>query len=182
MLPLSVSGECRLRALEESDAPELYALIDRNRAHLAPWMSWAAKQDVDATVAFIDRARSQFDENDGLQAAVIVADHIIGVVGFHAINWTHRSTSIGYWLDEQHEGRGTITSCVNALVDHALSDWKLNRIEIRVAPENTRSRAIPQRLGFREEGTLRQAELVGERYLDSVVYSLLASDRRPART
>ena len=44
------------------------------------------------------------------------------------------------------------------------------------AVENARSRAIPERLGFREEGTLRQAERVGGRYLDNVVYSVLRSE------
>jgi ribosomal-protein-serine acetyltransferase len=46
--------------------------------------------------------------------------------------------------------------------------------------ENRRSRAIPERLGFRQEGTLRQAELVDARYLDSVMYSMLAADWRAA--
>jgi hypothetical protein len=48
------------------------------------------------------------------------------------------------------------------------------RVEIRAAPENARSRAIPERLGFTQEGTLRQVERVGDRYLDNVVYAMLA--------
>jgi ribosomal-protein-serine acetyltransferase len=48
-----------------------------------------------------------------------------------------------------------------------------------VATENRRSRAIPERLGFREEGTLRQYQLVDGRYLDCLVYSMLAADERP---
>lgn len=36
--------------------------------------------------------------------------------------------------------------------------------------------AIPERLGYREEGTLREAERVGERYLDSVLYAILAAE------
>jgi hypothetical protein len=50
------------------------------------------------------------------------------------------------------------------------------RVEIRAAPENARSRAIPERLGFTQEGTLRQVECVGDRYLDNVVYAMLAED------
>ena len=53
--------------------------------------------------------------------------------------------------------------------------------EIRAAVGNARSRALPQRLGFREEGILREAERVGDAYLDVVVYSVLASEwRSPA--
>jgi L-amino acid N-acyltransferase YncA len=43
------------------------------------------------------------------------------------------------------------------------------RVEIRAAPANARSRAIPERPGFTQEGTLRQVERVGDRYLDNVV-------------
>jgi ribosomal-protein-serine acetyltransferase len=71
-----------------------------------------------------------------------------------------------------------MTGAVTALVDHAISDWDLNRVEIRASVENAASRAIPERLGFREEGTLRQAELVDGRYHDTVVYSMLAADWR----
>jgi ribosomal-protein-serine acetyltransferase len=73
-----------------------------------------------------------------------------------------------------------MTGAVRALVDHALRGWELNRVEIRAAPDNRRSRAIPERLGFRQEGVLRQAERVSDRYLDSVLYAMLASARPPA--
>jgi ribosomal-protein-serine acetyltransferase len=69
-----------------------------------------------------------------------------------------------------------MTSAVRVLVGHALSTWDLNRVEIRVAVPNWRSRAIPERLGFREEGILRQAELVDGSYLDTVVYAMLKED------
>ena len=69
-----------------------------------------------------------------------------------------------------------MTAAVRALTDHALTVWELNRVEIRVASENRRSRAIPERLGFREEGTLREAHRVGDRHVDLVVYSMLAAD------
>ena len=77
-----------------------------------------------------------------------------------------------------------MTRAVAALIEHAVSACDLNRIEIRAAVGNARSRAIPQRLGFQEEGTLREAERVGGAYLDIVVYSLLRSEwalrERPA--
>jgi ribosomal-protein-serine acetyltransferase len=165
-----------LRLLEEADAQELYEVIEANREHLARWMPWAAGQTLEDTLAFIRRTREQLADKDGFQTAVIEGDRIVGVVGFHPVSWQHRSTSIGYWLAESAQGRGTMTHAVRALVDHALRTWRLHRVEIRAAVENTRSRAIPERLEFTQEGVARAAELIDDRYLDQAVYSMLAGD------
>jgi ribosomal-protein-serine acetyltransferase len=168
----------RLRLLEESDAEELYLVVDANRDHLARWLPWAARQTLEGTLAFIQGTRRQLATNDGFQAAIVEDGRIIGMVGFHAISWEHRSTSIGYWLAEAAQGRGIMTSAVRAVADHAFTVWQLNRVEIRAGVGNVRSRSIPERLGFRQEGVLRKAELVGDRYVDHVVYAMLASEWR----
>jgi ribosomal-protein-serine acetyltransferase len=173
---LSISSTCRLRLLEESDAAELQALIEANRELLARWLPWAAEQTFEDTVAFIGRTRQQLDRNDGLQLAIVCGERIAGVVGYREVDWEGRSTSLGYWLAAEHQGRGTMTEVVRALVDHAVSGWGLDRVEIRAAVENRRSRAIPERLGFRLERTLPDAELVGGRQLDSAVYAISAAD------
>jgi ribosomal-protein-serine acetyltransferase len=165
-----------LRLLEEADAEELYRLIDANRAYLARWMPWAAHQTLVGTLEFIRLTRRQAAANDGFQAAVISEGAIVGMAGFHGVNWPHRSTTIGYWLDEGHQGRGLMTRVVRALIDHAFGEWNLHRVEIRAATDNHRSRAIPERLGFREEGVQREAELIGDRYNDLAVYGLLAPE------
>jgi ribosomal-protein-serine acetyltransferase len=162
--------------VERTDAEVLYALIAANREHLARWLPWAADQDLAATERFIAEAEAQLARNDGFQAVIAPEGEILGVAGFHSVDWTNRNTSIGYWLAEDAQGRGTMTAVVRALVDHAFTEWKLHRIEIHCAPANRRSRAIPERLGFREEAVLREAELVGGRWLDSVVYGLLAGE------
>jgi ribosomal-protein-serine acetyltransferase len=113
--------------------------------------------------------------------AIVIGGRIAGVVGYPDVDWPNRATRIGYWLDVGRQGKGTMTAAVRLLVDHALSVWRLNRVEIRAAAENRRSRAIPERLGFREEGTLPQAELVDGRYLDSVIHSMLGADWGAAR-
>jgi ribosomal-protein-serine acetyltransferase len=173
---LEIRDDCYLRLLDEADAQEVHGLIETNRAYLARWLPWARNQDFEDTLGFIRRTRSQLSDNDGFQLAVIVAEDIVGVIGYHGVDWVNRSTRIGYWLDEGHQGKGTMTAAARLLVDHALAAWDLNRVEIRAAVENRRSRAIPERLGFHREGTLRQAELIDGRYLDSVVYSMLAAD------
>ena len=166
-----------LRPLRAADAPELQALVEANREHLSRWMPWAADQDLPGCEKFIADAEAQLARDDGFQAAIAPAGPIVGVVGFHPIDWTNRNTTIGYWLAEDHQGKGLMTTIVRALVDHAFEEWNLHRIEIHCAPGNHRSRAIPERLGFREEATLRETELVEGRWLDSVVYGLVAGDR-----
>jgi ribosomal-protein-serine acetyltransferase len=175
-------GTC-LRLLDEDDAPRLHSLIEANREALAQWLPWAGGQTQEDTVAFIRGTREQVAGNDGFQAAVVAGGEIAGVIGFTALDWEDRVTRLGYWLGAEFQGRGTMTEAARALTDHGLSAWGLNRVEIRAAPGNRPSRAIPERLGFTEEGTLRGAQRVGSRYLDTVVYSMLAeewADRRPA--
>lgn len=164
-----------IRPLEAGDAAELYALVKAN-PDLEEWMPWAAEQDLAATERFIAAGEEQLRDGKGFQAAIEPEEGIVGVVGLHAIDWVNRKTSIGYWLAEGARGRGLMTNAVRALLDHAFHELELHRIEIHCAPENRPSRAIPERLGFREEAHLRETELVGGRYLDSVVYGMLAEE------
>jgi ribosomal-protein-serine acetyltransferase len=175
---LAVGEASHLRLLTEDDAPELHALIEANRPRLARWLPWAAAQTAEDTSAFIRRTRTQLAENDGFQAAVVCGERIAGVIGYTTVEWDNRATGLGYWLGEEFQGRGTMTGAARVLTNHALGAWELNRVEIRGATENRRSRAIPERLGFQEEGTLRKAQRIGSRYVDLVVYSMLASDWR----
>src|SRR4051812_28051554 len=107
-----------MRLLEESDAEELFALTDRNRAHLEPWMPWIASTLApDDTLQFIRAARRQLADDDGMQLAILdPAGRIAGVVGFHRMDWQNRATSIGYWLGADSQGRGVMTEAVRALV------------------------------------------------------------------
>lgn len=181
-LAVDLGGGRSLRGLEDDDAEELFALIDANRAHLAAWMPFVGQtRGVVDSLAFIRAARRQHDEHRGMQLAVLLDERIIGVAGFHAIDWNRRQTSIGYWLAADQQGAGTMTLAVAALLDHAFGSWKLTRVEIRAGVLNTRSRAIPQRLGFREEGVMPAAERIGARVIDHAIYAITARDWKRAR-
>jgi ribosomal-protein-serine acetyltransferase len=174
--PLSLPDAPQLRPFETTDVDRLHALIEADRERLAPWLPWAAGQDREGTEEFIRRSREEIEQGTGYQAAIAPEGAIVGVIGCRPIDWSNRATNIGYWLAEVGLGKGMMTEAVRALVDHAFGSWGLHRIEILAATENLRSRAIPERLGFVEEGTRRGAERVGDRYLDIVVYGVLATD------
>jgi ribosomal-protein-serine acetyltransferase len=172
------SGAC-LRLFEESDADELSALTDRNRRHLEEWLPWVpATRSAEDSLEFIRATRRQVADNDGVALAIARDGAIVGVAGCHGVDWANRSTTLGYWLSAGEQGRGTMTEAVRALVDHAFGAWALERVEILAAVDNARSRAIPERLGFCEEGVRRRAERVGDRFLDLAVYAMLAGDWR----
>jgi ribosomal-protein-serine acetyltransferase len=166
-----------LRPLAAADSRDLHDLIVANRAHLRAWMPWA-DQDERTTVAFVHRAIASAGRREGLHLAIVANGSIAGVCGFHAIAWAHRSASVGYWIAEAAQGRGIVTRAVRALVDHAFTDLGLHRVELRTAPDNMRSRAVAGRVGFTQEGTLREDERFGDRFADSVVYSVLAPEWR----
>lgn len=168
-----------IRPVLERDAEELYDVVVRNREMLSEWLPWAPGQTLAHTREFIVRSRHQHTQRQGFQAMILERERIVGGIGYHLLDWENRSTSIGYWLAKSAQGRGIMTRSVSALVDYAFDVWKLHRIEIRAGVGNARSRAVPQRLGFMEEGVSREAELVNGRYIDLVVYGLLARDWKP---
>jgi ribosomal-protein-serine acetyltransferase len=166
-----------LRPLAEADVDELYALVGANRAYLAPWMPWAEGQTIEGTAEFIRKSIKQEADGDGFQVAMIVDGAIAGVLGHHGIDRENRSSTIGYWLAEDQQGKGLMTAAVRRLVSHAFDELRLNRVAIAAATNNPRSRAIAERLGFRQEGVLREAERFGDDdYRDLVLYSMVASD------
>ena len=167
----------RLRPLEEADAEPLFRLVQANRGYLAEWLPWAAAESrVETHLEFIRASQQQHADDNGFQAAILDGDEIVGVIGFHRVDWVNRATSIGYWIGAANQGRGIVTEAVRALTAYAFDVWDLNRVEIRAATGNGRSAAIPLRLGFVEEGVARQSERHGDSFKDLAVYSMLAAD------
>lgn len=177
MLPFQLDNDLALELLAPRHAQELFELVDANREHLRPWMPWVeSTRGIEDTSTFIKATLKQLASNNGFQTAIRAGDRIAGVVGMHGINWANRSTSIGYWLAESAQGQGIMTKACRAYVAHAFGALGLHRVEIRCAVRNARSRAIPKRLGFREEGEIRETEWVHGGFVNHVVYGLLAPE------
>jgi ribosomal-protein-serine acetyltransferase len=174
-----VDAEIELVVLEPRHAPELFRATDRNRVHLRRWLPWLdATTSIGDTVAFIESTRRQASANNGFQSGIWYRHELVGVIGFHQVDWPNRTTSIGYWLAQPFEGRGIMTRACGALVSHGFRQMRLHRLEVRCAVANARSRAIPERLGFRLEGTIREAEWLYDRFVDHAVYGLLEAEWR----
>jgi ribosomal-protein-serine acetyltransferase len=175
MFALKINDTLELRLLEVRHAEELYQLTVNNRLHLREWLPWVDPiKSAEDTKAFIQSSLQQFANNNGWNCGISYHGKLVGVIGFHSIDWANRKTSIGYWLGAAFEGKGLMTRATRALVQHAFSELKLNRVEIRCAVGNHKSNAIPTRLGFKKEGVVGQAELLYGRYVDHAIYGMVA--------
>jgi ribosomal-protein-serine acetyltransferase len=177
MFYADIGDQAELRLLEERHATQLFALVDQNRSHLRAWLPWLdTNTSAEASRSFIRHALQQFANNDGFQAGIWQSGALAGVIGCHSLDWSNRKTDIGYWLGASFQGHGLMTRACRTLVNHAFGELGFNRVEIRCAVGNARSCAIPQRLGFRHEGVLRQIEWLYDHFVDHNVYSMLASE------
>ena len=80
---------------------------------------------------------------------------LVGSVGLHRTNWTELTTEVGYWIRTSEVGRGYATEGTNALVDWALTELGAIRVELVTLEQNSGSRAVAERCGFRLEGVHR---------------------------
>jgi ribosomal-protein-serine acetyltransferase len=166
-----------LALLDQRHVATLFALVDRNRDHLRQWLPWVDDtRTVEDIQGFIKRSLQQFADNNGFQLGIWCNGELVGVIGYHYWDWSHRNTEIGYWLGAEFQGRGLMTRACRALVDFAFEELDLNRVEIQASTENTQSRAIPERLGFTLEGIFRQEAWLHGRPTDQALYAMLRQD------
>lgn len=178
--PLAVQNDLLLAPLEFEHADQLLAVIAENREHLGLWLPWlATARTLEGARGFIAHSRERASEHNGTDMAMLYEGRLIGLVHQHYIDWRNRSTSIGYWIDAGHQRRGLVTTSCRAITDRSFGAEHLNRVEIRCAADNTRSLRVAERLGFRREGVLREAEWLNGRFVDQLVFGALASEWRP---
>jgi len=167
-----------LRSWEPRDAPLLKEAVDSSIDHLLPWMPWAVHepQSLEDKVALLRQFRGKFDLGQDFTYGIFTPDEeqAVGGTGLHT-RIGDDAFEIGYWIRASRAGEGLGTESTAALTRVAFELTDVDRIEIRCEPENERSRAIPRKLGYREEATLRR-RLRHPEPRDVVVYSLFRDD------
>ena len=168
-----------LRPFALKDAPLIYAAVKANYDHLRMFLHWVTPEFSKLTAKeFVRRTQANARDLTGGSWGIFSEGDLAGTIGFVKINWPSRHAEIGYWIGKGFEGRGLITRAAQTLINHSFNDLGLHRIEIHCAKTNRRSRAVPERLGFKREGILRQSEWRHDRFHDMVIYGLLADDPR----
>ena len=175
---VELEGGAHLRLLAPEDAPLVFGIVDRDRERLRRWLPW-----VDGSIGPAD-TRAFIEATIATQGreyiyGIWAVDGFAGCVGLHT-DLENRSAMIGYWVDQNHEGQGLVTQASSALTDIAFQSLLMHRVWLSADPDNTRSCAVAERLGFRREGVHREDTIVNGQFRDTVIYAVLEDGWRPS--
>ncbi|MDG0870609.1 GNAT family N-acetyltransferase [Candidatus Lucifugimonas marina] len=169
-----VDNEILLRPILDSDRDDMWKALNAGCDYLGEYLPWMSdyKTEDDHTIGFNTRRREQ-DNFDGSRGYLLeYKGQLAGTVGFRAPN-RDNVTEVGYWLRQDLQGQGIMIRSVESVITMLFVEVGLHRVTIRAATSNLRSRGIPERLGFKHEGTMRDGGFVNNEYLDLEIYSML---------
>jgi RimJ/RimL family protein N-acetyltransferase len=175
------------RCWSPADAPALRAAIDDNDQHLRPWIPWMRYEprSLEATVRWLREARAAFDADRDFRYGLFepAGGGVIGEVVLLS-RAGPGALEIGYWVDHRFVGRGLATEAAAAVTRVAFEVQRVERVEIHHSAGNDASAAVPKRLGFTLDATLRRrAHDADDVVRDLAVWSLFAHEypASPAR-
>ena len=167
-----------LRQHDPSFAALMFQYVDEDRERLRRFLPWVdATKGVADILDYIQRTQVGRAEGTLFDYGMFApaSGLYLGNAGVHALEWNHACCELGYWIRGEYEGQGHVTEAVR-LLERACFHLGFHRVEIRCSSRNERSAAIPKRLGYSLEGTLRENAPELGRYRDTLVFGKLNPD------
>lgn len=172
-----IDQDSYISLLGNRHSEELFELMDNSRDSIGEWLDFPKHtHEINDTRKFIERTLSSFAANNGYWVGIWHKGKLAGSIGYLYFDWHSKKTEIGYWLSKDFEGLGLDTKACSLFMKYAFEELKLHKVEICMATSNIRSRAVPERLGFKEEGTVRCFEFLNGKYLDRVTYGMIGEE------
>jgi aminoglycoside 6'-N-acetyltransferase len=182
-LPTRIEAErLYLRSYQAGDGPWFYAMIQRNRAHLARYetgnvvLTVESEQDAENLVRELAadfEARNCFF----MGAFHRETDDFLAQVYVGPVNWRLPEFALGYFADRDHQGRGYVTEAARAALGFVFEHFRAHRVRLECDDTNVRSQRVAERCGFVQEGHIRENKITpdGER-TGTLFYGLLRSE------
>ena len=176
-LPVLLGARVRLRPVRPGDEPALLAVFG-DAGHLRYW-SHGPLADLAAARRYREEIEAGTRDRAFFQWAITEppADRLVGTVTLANWDRSNRRAEVGFILRPEAQGRGLAGDAVRAALRFGIDRMGLWRVEADVDPDNAGSLRLLTRLGFREEGRLRDRwfTFFGE-WKDSLILGLLADD------
>ena len=172
-----------LRELRDDDVDALFAMFS-DPPTMRYWLTpaWTSLDQAHASLAWV---REDFAAGTGIRFGVVARDgagderdRVIGTCTLFKIDFEHARGEVGYALRRSEWGRGLMREAMEAVIAYAFDTLGLHRVEADLDPRNESSRGLLLRLGFREEGVLRQRYRVAGEIQDGLIMGLLAPEWR----
>ncbi len=171
---VKVDAHITLRIRTKRDALQIFTLVKQNKDHLSKFLSWVSKtKTVSDSENFIARKLKDFKSGDSCDFGVFYDNKMIGSAGYNKINNIDKIGDIGYWVSKEYEGRGIMSKVIAKVIEIGKKKYKLHRIQIRMDVKNKKSQAIPKRLGFIYESTMKDATLRDGKFHDMEMWVLI---------
>jgi len=155
---IDLGGGGVLRPLEPWQAPEFLEHMERARATVDPWIPWASRStDLPSATATLQRYADLAARDAGRIYGIWLDGTLVGGTMFVSFDTGSGVCEVGCWLEPAGTGRGLITQAVQLLIDWAVQERGLHRVEWHCRPDNAASINVAKRLGLQLEGTLRSA-------------------------
>lgn len=172
----TLTGSVQIRLLRDSDAGRLSAAYQLNRDHLAPWEP--ARSDEFFTAAgqraVIDSKLAMHAEGQELPLVLLAGSRIVGAITLTGIvRGPFLSANMGYWVDEEFNGRGIGSAAIACVLAAARDDLGLHRVQAATLKHNSASRKILGRAGFREIGVAPSYLKIAGAWQDHVLFQRL---------
>jgi RimJ/RimL family protein N-acetyltransferase len=142
-------------------------------------MPWALHEPegLEAKIQRLRRSRGRFDLDQDFVYGVfnLQETQVLGGTGLHT-RVGEGAREIGYWIDKDHINQGLATELAAALTRVAFELDQVSRVEIRCAPNNKPSAAVPRKLGFTHQKTLLEKTLANGQPVYKMIWRLLARE------
>jgi ribosomal-protein-alanine N-acetyltransferase len=175
--PILSTPRLRLRQFRAEDADAIHACLADPKA-MRFWNQPVHTKRIETERAvrrFIDCTPSYYRFWAVADAAT---DRCLGMVNYHDGHIRSRRAAIGYIIDPACQRQGIATEAVAAMLDFCFDELGMHRIQAFIDPDNTASRRLVEKFGFRCEGLLRDNLRVNDVWRNDMLYALLATDRR----